>query len=70
MPSTPARATSSALRIIAPESALPQPPSMPARSAHSLSVGPGHSAVTDTPVSDSSAWTASDSVCTKAFVAA
>src|SRR6202000_3270478 len=38
-------------------------------SAHSVGTGPGHNDVTDTPVPDSSSWTASEKVCTNALVA-
>src|SRR5258708_13890309 len=36
-------------------------------SAHSVGTGPGHRAVTDTPVPCSSSWTASENVSTKAL---
>ncbi|CFS37997.1 Uncharacterised protein [Mycobacterium tuberculosis] len=38
-------------------------------SAHSVGTGPGHRAVTDTPVPCSSSCTASENVSTKALVA-
>src|ERR1700733_6894143 len=38
-------------------------------SPHSVGTGPGHSTVTETPVPCSSSCTASEKVCTKAFVA-
>ena len=69
MPSTASRATSLALSTKALGSFSSKLPA-PATDANSVSVKPGHSAVTDTPLPASSAWTASENERTNALLAA
>ena len=69
MPSIAWRATSSDSIQVKPGS-FEAASSAPAASSNSVLVKPGHSEVTDTPVPESSEWTASEKEWTKALLAA